>query len=172
VNTTPPTDFASLDVAAYVLSGFFLGENVKRLCRQHAGLDRFDLAGGRGQPFLSLGFGDKNKRHGFGMDGTDKIVGVGGEETEERVGADIGRGLGSDVAVILARYAGKAEHGAVGRCKPADLFFALRGSVFVFAEGGEWDEAAMLGAQKWAPMRALDVADIGDRRAAKFWRAG
>lgn len=44
---------ALLDIAANILRRFLIADDLKRVCWQHAGLDRFDLIGRRVQPFFT-----------------------------------------------------------------------------------------------------------------------
>lgn len=49
------TPVRSLQVAANILRRFLIADDLKRVCWQHAGLDRFDLFWRRVQPFFAGG---------------------------------------------------------------------------------------------------------------------
>ena len=58
-------------------------------CWRDARLNGFDLLRGRTQPLLTFGAGAQNDRHGFGMHRPHEIVGVCGQEAEQKMRADI-----------------------------------------------------------------------------------
>lgn len=49
------TPIASLQIATDILRRFFVTDDLKRVCWQHAGLDRFDLLRWRIEPFFARG---------------------------------------------------------------------------------------------------------------------